>query len=119
MRELIQSMRLVSKELPRELAKLHKTIGEPVAQAAARKVRSRSGRLARDIRTLGSQRQAQVAVGRKLIPYAGVNHYGWPGRFEGNPFLTDALAEQNMTVLDRYNQTMEDLIDRISTGVIT
>jgi hypothetical protein len=98
---LQKNLRSVSKELPKGLTQVHRTVAEPVADRARRNVRSRSGRLAGTVRAQGTQRMARVSAGQRL-PYAGVNHWGWPGRFEGNPFLTDAITEMQDSTFRLY-----------------
>ncbi len=106
-------MRRVDKDLPREMAAIHKAVAEPIAAGARSRVRSRSGRLAASVRAQGTQRVARVAAGRKSVPYAGPNHYGWPGRFAGNPFMTDALAAGKAEAIRTYNEMTERFLTRV------
>lgn len=111
-KELIRSLRKVDKRLPKEVAVIHKKVAEPVARDAAGRVNSKSGRLAGDVRALGSQKAGRVAAGRASVPYAGVNHYGWPAHnIEGNPFLTDAIAANQESSLNLYSDLLEAFME--------
>lgn len=50
------------------------------ARTAAALAPKRSGRLAGDVRGNRAKSKAVVAAGRKSVPYAGVQNYGWPKR---------------------------------------
>lgn len=118
-RELRSALRRADSTLPKEMAVIHKAIAEPVARDAARRVRSKSGRLARDVRALGTQKVARVAAGRASIPYAGPNHFGWPvgstmrGTYAGNPFLTDAIWANRAASIQRYETMLADFLDEV------
>lgn len=113
LRELNRNLRAVDRELPKETARIHRAVVEPVAERAAARVRSRSGRLAASVRGYGTQRAAQIGAGARL-KYAGVNHYGWPGHnIEGNPFLTDALTESRLQVVADYERMLGVFIERV------
>jgi len=74
----------------------------------------RSGRLAASIRAQGTQRAGRVAAGKKSVPYAGPIHWGWPARnIKPQPFLTDALASKQETVVEIYLTETDRLIDRV------
>jgi len=99
---LQKNLRAVSKEHPKGLTQVHRTVAEPVADRARRNVRSRSGRLAGTLKAQGTQKIARVSAGQRL-PYAGVNHYGgYPGDYQGNPFLTDAINDMQDSTFRLY-----------------
>lgn len=83
-------------------------IADEGAQVAAREAPKRSGTLAGDIRGNRAKSKAVVAAGRKSVPYAGVQNFGWPARnIKANPFMqrTDA------TMQPRAIQMLEDEIN--------
>ena len=113
-RELARSLRRVGEGYPKELRTIHRKVADPVARHAEILVPRRSGVLAGSIRAQGTQRVARVAAGRKSVPYAGVIHFGWPGHnIEPQPFLYDALAAKQVTVLDIYTRETDRFIDRV------
>lgn len=50
------------------------------AEIASRAVKSKTGRLAHDVRGNRAQSKAVITAGRSSIPYAGAINYGWPAR---------------------------------------
>lgn len=113
-KELIKSLRAVHRDLPKELAPLHKQLAEPLAEAARSKAPSSSGRLAGSIRAQGAQRYARVAAGKKSVPYAGPIHWGWPARnIEAQPFLVETLEARADQTADEYLRLLERFIDSV------
>lgn len=113
-RELARSLRAVDRDLPKALGPLHKEVAEPVARTAEGLAPKRSGRMAGNIRALGSQRAGQIAVGKKAIPYAGPIHYGWPAHnIRPQPFLTDALEANSQTIATDYERLLGEFLDRV------
>jgi phage gpG-like protein len=56
---------------------------------------------------------ALVEVGSGL-EYAGRTHYGWPAvGQQAQPFLTDALAELDSTILDNYQHQVEKALNKV------
>lgn len=122
--ELNRSLRKVQTDYPKEMRNIHLAIAKPVAEDAQRRVRSRSGRLARTIRPSAGQRYARVTAGRKGLDrrtgydYARINHYGgYPGSYGGNPFLTDARDAYLERSLDTYVKMTDAFLDRVWTSI--
>jgi phage gpG-like protein len=110
---LQRNLRKVSRDLPRGLTQVHKTVAEPVAARARGKVRSRSGRLAGTIRAQGTQKIARVSAGQRL-PYGAINHWGgYPGAYAGNPFLTDAINEMSHSSLVLYESELNKWLEGV------
>lgn len=57
-----------------------KSIGEVVRPEASHLVHSRTGALAATVKTVATRTSVSVQAGSPTVPYAGVNHYGWPSR---------------------------------------
>lgn len=55
-------------------------IADEGARVASGFVRSRTGRLAGDVRGNRAKSKAVVTAGRASVPYAGPINYGWPAR---------------------------------------
>ena len=120
LRELNRSLRKVQEDYPKEMRQIHLAIAEPIAEDARRRVRSRSGRLARTVRPQAGQRYARVAAGRAGLDrrtgynYVGVNHFGgYPGAYAGNPFLLDAIDAHLERTLDTYKKMTDAFLDRV------
>lgn len=118
LREFNRALRRLPPEYKNEQKAIHKKVAEPVARAAEPRAPSRSGRLAASIRAQGTQREGRVAAGKASVPYAGPIHWGWPARnIKAQPFLTDALASEENTVVDIYMIETDRLIDRVWASV--
>jgi len=110
---LRKNLRSVQSDLPKGLTQVHKTVAEPVADRARRKVRSRSGRLAGTIKAQGSQRYARVSAGQRL-PYGAINHWGgYPGNYPGNPFLTESINELSASTFKLYDAELHKWLERL------
>jgi hypothetical protein len=79
-----------------------------------------AGKLRASIRASGQQRGGFVRAGRKLTPYAGPVHFGWPSRpnpskgwrggpIAPNPFLYDALDKRREEVADAFARYIDDI----------
>ena len=113
-RELARSLRAVDKGLPKEMARIHKRVAEPVADKARAKAPKRTGRLASSIKAYGTQRAAAIGAGARLPPYAGVIEYGWPRhRIVGKHYLTSALHESQGSMLATYEIELDDFIGSV------
>lgn len=109
--ELRRGLRRVNTELPKELTRIHRGIAQPVAERARGRAPRKSGRLAGSVKAQAGQKYARVAAGRKLIPYAGVIHFGWPRRnIRPQPFLTDSINELAPRLLDDYLAQLTNLV---------
>ncbi len=78
------------------------TLASEGAQRAAAHVRSRSGRLAADVRGNRAKSKAVITAGRSAVPYAGPINYGWPARnIAPQQFMQKADAELQPIALRR------------------
>lgn len=79
-----------------------------------------SGQMARTVRSSGQRRGGFVRAGKKLVPYAGPVHFGWPSRpnpskgwrggpIAPNPFLYDALDKRRDEVADMFARYIDDI----------
>lgn len=94
-----------------DLKDVHQDAGELVAGTARELVDVVSGDLRDTIRTDRRKSGASVIAGRASVPYAGVNHFGWPARnIEPDPFLYDALDQRRDEVVDRYRRGVDELV---------
>jgi len=111
---LNQNLKRVSVGYIKELKDIHKKVSEPVAERAARKVRSRTGRLAASIKAGATQKGGYIQAGKATVPYAAVNHWGgYPGDYQGNPFLTDAIEELEDNIVKQWADLTHDFIERV------
>lgn len=71
--------------------------------------------------------RAVVRAGSAAVPYAGNNHYGWPGRpnprkgwrggaFRGSFFIIDAAQRTERMWLDFYTDDLNTIIDKIGAA---
>lgn len=79
---------------------------------AARPPRS-TGRLAATVRPGRGKTKAVVRAGRKTVPYAGVQHYGWPARnIPATQFLTEALNATRPQVITALDKGITDILKK-------
>jgi hypothetical protein len=142
-RKVEKALRAIGKDAVDELKEAHLKSAQIVERAAEPKVPVRSGNTSqisgrpywpgrRDrnpgalkgtLRSGASARAGVVRIGKKLVPYAGPVHYGWPSRpnsakgwrggpIPPNPFLYDALDERRSEVEEVFLRYLEDIRDR-------
>jgi hypothetical protein len=111
---LNRNLKKLSTDYPKELKSIHQKVSEPVAVLASRKVRSRTGRLAASIKAGATLKGGHIQAGKMSVPYAAVNHWGgYPGDYQGNPFLTDALEELEDNIVNEWENLTHTFIERI------
>lgn len=83
-----------------DMKDLMHSLGSLVVKTAKPLTPHRTGRLAGSIRAGRGKTKAVVTAGRKSIPYAGVQHYGWPAHhIKGTMFLVKALEVKNEEIV--------------------
>lgn len=108
------------KDLKDELKRANKEAAETVAdRARTRTVPVQSGDLKKAIKALGSQTKGRVKVGgarANTRDYAGVIHYGDPGRgIRAQPFLHEAASDEWDEVVEKYEKAMRNIAKELST----
>jgi hypothetical protein len=112
-RELSASARHAADELA-DMSKAHGQAGDYVAQLARGMAPARSGRLRSTIRAERAEALASVTAGGAGVPYAGPIHFGWAARnIAAQPFLTDALAQAESSVVNIYGDEVDHIVARI------
>lgn len=96
----------------KELPGIHKRVAGIVSSEASTRVPRLSGALAASIKATSTKQQAAVKAGSTRVPYARVIHYGWPGRFAGQPFLSEALTAEEPEVVEEYGRSLAELLRR-------
>ena len=83
-----------------DMKDLMHSLGSLVVKTAKPLTPHRTGRLAGSIRAGRGKTKAVVTAGRKSIPYAGVQHYGWPAHhIKAMMFLVKALEAKNEDIV--------------------
>lgn len=94
-----------------EMRELMHQLGTIVVHAAQPMARRQSGAMAGTIRAGRGKTKAVVRAGGRRVPYAGVQHYGWPARnIAPNPFLSNALQATRPAVLNELDQGLAKLL---------
>lgn len=97
-----------------DLKDAHHAAGEVVVTEARSIVPHLSGRLEGTIRASRAKASATVKAGGAGVPYAGVQHFGWPAHgIEAVPFLYDALDRRRGEVVKAYEDAVAKITDRI------
>lgn len=111
---LNRNLKKVSTDYPKQLKDIGKKVSEPVAVLASRKVRSRTGRLAASIKAGATLKGGYVQAGKMTVPYAAVNHWGgYPGDYQGNPFLVDAITEREDRIVKDWTELTNVWLERV------
>lgn len=83
-----------------DMKDLMHSLGSLVVKTARPLTPHKTGRLAGSIRSGRGKTKAVVTAGRKSIPYAGVQHYGWPAHhIKATMFLVKALEIKNEEIV--------------------
>jgi hypothetical protein len=94
-----------------EMSELMHSLGNIVVGAAD--VPVKSGRLKATLRAGRGKTKAVVRAGFASVPYAGVQHYGWPARnISAKPFLTDALQANQAQIFSALERGIDDLLKK-------
>ena len=97
-----------------DLKAIHREAADKVRGEAKARVPVVSGELGASIRSGATKTKGYVAAGRKLVPYAGPIHFGWPARnIEAQPFLYDALDDRREQIVGLYQHKVDVMIRRI------
>ena len=112
-KELRSALRSIAPELRAEMRAINLEAARVVLPVALARVPVRSGRLRATVRVLASQRAGRIAAGKKLVPYAGPIHFGWPKRhIRPQPFLYEALDSRRTQVIGVYQRRVADVVDK-------
>jgi len=85
-------------ELNDEMKAIHQELAREVTAKALPNVPVKSGALKASLRSAGTVRDAIGRVGKASVPYAPIQHWGWPARgIKGRPFLREARRTSSGT----------------------
>lgn len=83
----------------------------PVARSAAP---HGSGALAASVRPSGTKTQSVIRAGKKSVPYAGVQEFGWPARnIRPQPFIVPAAQDTESQWVALFEAAVDRIINRI------
>jgi len=95
----------------------HTKVGNIVVRASVPLTPVKSGRLAGSIRTSKEASAATVRAGGGRIPYAEVQHWGWPKHnIRARLFLTNGMANSQTDWMETYFTELQKLMDQIATS---
>lgn len=73
-----------------------------------------TGRLRASVRSSGTVTAGIIRAGRKSVPYAGPQHWGWPSRgIKATPFLTLGAQSSEPVWIPLYEAEMHAAIARV------
>ncbi len=111
--ELRRALRRMGNDLS-DLKAVHREAADKVVGEAKARVPVVSGELGASIRAGATKTRGYVAAGKKLVPYAGPIHFGWPARnIEAQPFLYDALDDRREQITTLYERRVGELVLRL------
>lgn len=113
LRELRRALKAAEKDYG-DLKAAGLEAAKPVQETAKVLVPKLTGALESTIRSAGQASGAVVRAGFAAVPYAGVQHFGWPAHnIEPTPFLYDALDQRRQEVLAIYEKRVNDISKNI------
>jgi len=96
-----------------DMSDLMHAIGMLVVVAAQPRAPYLSGALQGTIRAGRGKTKAVVRAGSARVPYAGVEHYGWPAHnISAHPFLTDALRAEQAEIFDQLDRGLMAVLSK-------
>jgi len=110
MRELRRHLRRAGDDLT-DLKQANGEAARIAADAAASRINSKSGTLARTVRSSGTKTAGVVRAGNNGgVRYAGVNAWGWGRKnIKGNPWPSDGARKSEA----RWRRVYADYLDRV------
>lgn len=96
-----------------DMKDLMHSLGVIVVGAATPNAPTLSGALRGTLRAGRGKTKAVVRAGGARVPYAGVQHYGWPARgITGTHFLADAVQSTRNQTLAALDEGIGDLLKK-------
>lgn len=84
---------------------------EPIAAGLAPKV---TGALVGTLRVGATQKAGMLRVGKKLVPYAGPIHWGWPARgIKPHPFMSEAATDNEQIWMEAYMRDIDKALKKV------
>lgn len=94
-----------------DMRELMHQLGTVVVLAAVPMTRRETGRMAGSIRAGRGKTKSVVRMGGARVPYAGVQHYGWPARnIAPDLSLVRAVQATRPAILHQLNQGLAKLL---------
>lgn len=96
-----------------DMKDLMHSLGVIVVSAARPNAPALSGALRGTLRAGRGKTKAVVRAGGARVPYAGVQHYGWPARgIKATNFLTDAVQSTRSQTFAALDEGIGDLLKK-------
>lgn len=113
LKEFIKTLQALGVEV-NDLKAAWGRIGNIVVKEAQSRAPKVSGALAGSIRASNAKGGATVRAGRARVPYAAVQHWGWPGHnIEGTYYLTNAADAKRAEVIEAVSDELERLLRQL------
>lgn len=94
-----------------DMTDINAVVAAGLVKDAARRVHSKTGRLASTIVAVATPTVAGVEFGGPPAPYGGVVHFGWAARhIHGNPFATQAIEDTDLVAV--YTEGIDNMISK-------
>jgi hypothetical protein len=110
----LRALKRINPDLTAEIKDANRDLAEGLVPVAKSKARRRSGNMVESIRAGATQRSGVVRAGKKRVPYAGPQHFGWPARrISPNPFLWDALDSRRSQIEREYVERVTRIVEAV------
>lgn len=94
-------------------SELNKELSTELSQKASAMAPRLTGALASSVKGNPSNEKAQILAGSNVVPYAGVQEYGWPAKnIQAQPYLRPAVFDNMDYIVEKYNKYIESIVKK-------
>jgi hypothetical protein len=92
-------------------SELNKDLSDELSRKASAMAPRLTGALASSVKGNASNDKAQILAGSNVVPYAGVQEYGWPAKnIQAQPYLRPAVFDNMDYIVEKYNKYIESIV---------
>lgn len=94
-------------------SELNKDLSDELSRKASAMAPRLTGALASSVKGNASNDKAQILAGSNVVPYAGVQEYGWPAKnIQAQPYLRPAVFDNMDYIVEKYNKYIESIVKK-------
>ncbi|MCI1935160.1 MAG: HK97 gp10 family phage protein [Bifidobacteriaceae bacterium] len=113
LKELNRTLKTAGANL-KDLKKENKKAADVVVPVARTNVPVKSGKLLASIRSGATQKMGIVRAGKKSVPYAAIQEFGWPGHnIKPHHYIVDAAHSTEPLWVQVYENAVNKIINEI------
>lgn len=94
-------------------SELNKDLSDELSKKASAMAPRLTGALASSVKGNPTNEKAQILAGNNVVPYAGVQEYGWPAKnIQAQPYLRPAVFDNMGYIVEKYNKYIESIVKK-------